>query len=112
MENKMETEVYTSSGNIFADLELPDADEQFAKAELAAAIRRLIRERGLTQTRAAQVLGTTQARVSDLYNGKIARMTYDRLLGFLNALDCDVQITLKPRREDALPSHGKTLVTT
>ncbi len=105
-------DVYTSGGNIFADLELPDADEQLAKAELAAAIRRLIRERGLTQTRAAQVLGTTQARISDLYNGKIARMTYDRLLGFLNALDCDVQITVTPRPKAEASAHGKTLVTT
>ena len=104
------TKFIPGSGNVFADLGLDDADEQMAKAELASQIRRLIEERGLNQTQAAALLGTTQARVSELYNGKIARMTYDRLLGFLNALDCDVAITVSPRRAEGLPARGRILV--
>ena len=102
-------DVYTSSGNIFADLELPDAEGQLAKAELAAAVRHLIRARGLDRLAAAQALGVTLEQVSDLYGGGIARMTYGRPLGFLNALDCDVQITLRPR-SGGTPTRGKTLV--
>ena len=104
------TQFVVGNGNVFADLGLDDADEQLAKAQLAARIRRIIQERGLNQTQAAEVLGTTQARVSELYNGKIARMTYDRLLGFLNALDCDVSITVTPRPVEDSHSRGKTLV--
>lgn len=83
-----------SSGNVFADFGLEDADDLMAKAELALAIRKRIEQRGLTQTQAAELIGTTQARISELYNAKVMKMTFDRLLGFLNALECDAYITV------------------
>ncbi len=89
--------VFPSSGNVFADLGLPDPEARLAKAKLAHAIRSRIREYGLNQTQAAERLGTTQARVSEVMNGKIGRMSYELLLDYLNALDCDVQITILPR---------------
>ena len=99
-----------SSGNVFADFGIPDANEHLVKADLALKIRQLLRERGLTQTEAARLLGTSQARVSELYNSKVAQMTYDRLLGWLNALGNDVQITVVTLRADDPRQRGKTLI--
>lgn len=94
--------VFASSGNVFADLGLSDPEARLAKAKLAYAIRSRIREYGLNQTQAAERLGTTQARVSELMNGKISKMSYELLLDYLNALECDVQITILPRSRNAL----------
>jgi predicted XRE-type DNA-binding protein len=99
-----------SSGNVFADLGIPDADAHLVKADLASRIRQGLQERGLTQTEAARLLGTSQARVSELYNGKVAQMTYDRLLGWLNALGNDVQITIATATADDRQGRGKTLL--
>ena len=99
-----------SRGNVFADLGISNADEHLVKADLAFKIRHLLRERGLTQTESARVLGTSQARVSKLYNGKFAQMTYDRLLGWLNALGNDVQITVVPLSEDDERKRGRIRV--
>ena len=87
-----------SSGNVFTDLGVPDAQEHLAKADLAHEIRLAIRERGLTQTEAARMLGTSQARVSEVMGGHVQGMTYDRLIGFLNSLERDVQFTVTDRR--------------
>ena len=89
--------VEESIGNVFADLGLPDADELMAKAELARTIRRLIERRGLTQTDAARLLGTTQPKVSDLFRGRLDGFSMERLYRFLNALGQDVQIVVKPK---------------
>jgi len=97
MQNKKEG-VFPSSGNVFADLGLPDPDVRMAKALLAQAIRARIKEYGLNQTQAAERLGITQARVSEIMNGKVGKTSYDLLLNYLNTLQCDVEITIVPRR--------------
>jgi len=89
--------VTRSSGNIFKDLGLPDADELLAKADLAIEISWIIRDRGLTQTEAAEILGVDQAKVSALMRGKLAGFSMERLYRFLNALGRDVQIVVKPK---------------
>jgi predicted XRE-type DNA-binding protein len=89
--------VYDSSGNIFEDLGLPNPEERLAKAELARVIRTILRERGLTQAQAAELLGIKQPDVSDLVRGKLARFSMERLERFLNALDMDVRIQIGPR---------------
>ena len=61
-----ETEVYHGSGNVFADLSLPDAEERLAKAELARQILNIITKRRLTQAQAAELLGIDQPKVSAL----------------------------------------------
>lgn len=99
-----------SSGNVFADFGLPNADAHLVKADLAFKVRQLIQERQLTQSEAARLLGTSQARISELYNGKVAQMTYDRLLGWLNALGSDVQITVVTLSGDDPRKQGRTLV--
>ncbi|HLV79110.1 MAG TPA: helix-turn-helix transcriptional regulator [Chthonomonadaceae bacterium] len=100
--------VVSGSGNIFADLGLEDADEDLAKVELAAKIRQRVKAKGLTQTQAAQVLGTDQGRVSDVMTGKIGGMTYDRLLRFLKLLECNVRIIVEEPNEDH--SQGRVFV--
>jgi predicted XRE-type DNA-binding protein len=89
-----ETSFERSSGNVFADLGIPDAETHLAKADLAHEIRVAIRERGLTQTEAARRLGTSQARVSEILSGRVQGMTYDRLIGFLDRLGRDVVFTV------------------
>jgi predicted XRE-type DNA-binding protein len=88
-----------SSGNIFADLGVENSEEELAKAKMAYAISRIIKERGLTQTQAAQILGTNQARVSDIVNAKVTSISYDRLIKFLRALEYTVTFEIVPIRE-------------
>jgi predicted XRE-type DNA-binding protein len=90
--------VRRSSGNVFADLKLPDAHEYLAKAQLAAQIHQAIKNRKLTQTAAGKLLGISQPKVSALLNGRLDGFSTDRLLRFLNALGYDVTITVSPRR--------------
>jgi predicted XRE-type DNA-binding protein len=101
-------DVTPSSGNVFADLGLPNADELLAKAELVRQISKAIEARGLTQKEAAAVTGTTQPKISELLRGHLSGFSMDRLIRFLNALDRDVEIIVKkkPRSRD----HGKVKV--
>ena len=86
------------SDNIFADLGIPDAQEQLHKAQIALAIRAVIAASGLTQQEAAQQMGTSQSKVSLIAGGKLAGFGSDRLLKYLRALECDIEIkiTRKP----------------
>jgi len=86
-----------SSGNVFADLGLPDAAELLAKADVAIEIGRMLGERGLSQAEAARLLRTSQPRISDLRRGKLEGFTLDRLVRFLNALDQDVEMRVRPK---------------
>jgi predicted XRE-type DNA-binding protein len=89
--------VTESSGNVFADLGLPNPEELLAKATLVLKISEIIKGRHLSQAEAAKVLGTTQPKVSNLMNGRLQGFSMERLLRFLNALDRDVQIVVKRR---------------
>ena len=85
-----------SSGNVFKDLGLPDADELLLKAELGFEIFRIIEDRGLTQTQAAKILGTNQPDISGLRKGKFSHYSIERLLTFLNRLNRDIEIRITP----------------
>lgn len=89
--------VHDSSGNVFADMGMADADERLAKAEMARFVRAAIRERGLTQQEAARMLGLRQPDVSDLMRGKLGRFSRIRLERMLNALDMEIRIQVGPR---------------
>jgi predicted XRE-type DNA-binding protein len=91
--------VEASSGNVFADLELPDADEALAKAGLVHRICAILSEQKLTQARAATLLGIDQPKVSALLRGKFDGFSTTRLFRFLNALGQDVEITIRPKRQ-------------
>ena len=98
-----EIELVESCGNVFADLGLSNPDERMAKAELALAITRRIRGRGLNQSEAAALLQTSQAIVSAILRGRLSNFSYDRLLRFLNKLGCDVQIVVNPSADVDAP---------
>jgi predicted XRE-type DNA-binding protein len=102
--NKMPNREYTlSSGNVFADLNLPHADDLLAKAELAAKIVAEIKRRRLTQTRAAAVLGIDQPKVSALKQGKLSGFSIERLMRLILRLgrDVEIRVTAKPRSGSA-----------
>jgi len=89
--------VHDSTGNVFLDMGMRDAEERLAKAELARVIRKEVADRGLTQTEAADLLGVKQPDISDLIRGKLARFSLGRLERFLNALDLEIRIQIGPR---------------
>ncbi len=101
--------VTPSSGNVFADLGLPDAGVALAKADLAHRIAELIRQRKYTQTRAAEVLGLTQPKVSDLVRGHLPGFTVDRLLKLLNRLGQDVEIAVRPTSRKNSPASTRVV---
>jgi predicted XRE-type DNA-binding protein len=84
------------SGNVFADLGLPNPDLALAKADLVVRIRSLIVERKLTQAKAAKLLRLDQPKVSALVRGRVEGYSMDRLFRFLNALGQRVEITVRP----------------
>lgn len=90
-----EIPAFESSGNVFADLGLPDAEEALTKAELAIAAASIIEERGLTQKQAAEILGIAQPKVSALLRGQLTGFSMERLLRFLNALGHNVRIIVE-----------------
>ena len=94
MSDDAETTITPSSGNVFADLDLPDAEDLLAKANLALHIRRTIKARKLTQVQAAGLLGLDQPKVSSIINGRLEGFSTDRLMRFLNDLGCDVKISV------------------
>src|SRR5256886_16009678 len=93
--------VEQGSGNVFADLGLPNPDLALAKAELVQRIRDLIAERKLTQVKAAKVLGLDQPKVSALVRGRVEGYSIDRLFRFLTALGQRVEITVRPSADNA-----------
>lgn len=91
-------EVTPSCGNVFADLDLPDPELLLAKAKLSIKIERLIKERRLTQAKAAALMGLTQPNVSDLLRGRLDGFTLDRLFRCLDALGQEIEIIVRPKR--------------
>ena len=90
------------SGNVFADLGLPNAEEMLAKAELAQKITSVIARRRLTQAEAAKLLGVNQPKVSALKRGRLSGFSLERLVRFLILLGRDVEIVVKERRRPRL----------
>jgi len=89
------TSVTRGSGNVFADIGLPNPAEQLAKAQLVSMIDDVIRDRGLTQENAAALMGIDQPKVSHLLRGRFHGFSTHRLLEFLNALGRDVEIVVR-----------------
>jgi predicted XRE-type DNA-binding protein len=88
--------VTRGSGNVFADLGLSNPEERLAKAELALAISRAIKERGLTQRQAAALMGIDQPKVSHVLRGRLADFSTERLMSFLTGLGRDIEIVVRP----------------
>lgn len=90
------TEVQRSSGNVFADLGLPDADKLKIKSGLVIEIRKAMRRLGLTQQEAAKRMGITQPKVSDMMRGDFSNLSERKLMDCLNRLGYDIEIKIKP----------------
>lgn len=88
-------EIEEGSGNVYADLDMPDAGEMFIKARLAVRIGELIKTRLLTQQAAADVLGITQPKLSGLLRGQFRRVSEAKMLECLNRLGQDVEIVVR-----------------
>jgi predicted XRE-type DNA-binding protein len=105
--------VERSSGNVFADLGLPNPEEHLVKAALALTISRTIRARGLSQEQAGDILDLAQPKVSDLVRGHLDKFTIDRLLRYLRKLDYDITISFQPKppsRKEAVIHVEETFV--
>jgi predicted XRE-type DNA-binding protein len=94
--NKIEFEA--SSGNVFADLGLPDAEELKIKSGLAIEITRAVRRMGLTQQEAGRRMGISQAKVSGLMRGDFSNLSEGKLMECLNRLGYDIEINLRPAK--------------
>ena len=95
-----ETMIERGSGNVYADLGMPDAEEMFAKAKLVTAISTTIKQRALTQHAAAKIMGIDQPKVSQLLKGQFRGYSSDRLMHFLTLLGQDVIIMIVPHTSD------------
>ena len=87
--------VYAGSGNVYADLGYPAADEMLVKARLVSEIAEIIQRRGLTQVEAAKLLGLTQPKVSAMLRGQFRGFSERKLIDCLTSLGRDVQIVIK-----------------
>ena len=98
--NTSEVSVERGSRNVFADLDLPDADTHLLKAELVSRLDDIIRQRRTTQAEAARVLGLSRPDLSRLLRGSFQEYSLERLLRFLMALGCDIDIVIRPSVSD------------
>lgn len=85
------------SGNVFADLGLPDSDERQLRVQLAVRLNDLLQAERLTQAAAAKRLGIAQPHVSELKNYKLGRFSSERLLHYITLLNRDIEIFIRPR---------------
>ncbi|MFM7567232.1 MAG: helix-turn-helix domain-containing protein [Betaproteobacteria bacterium] len=92
-------EIEISSGNVFADLGLADAEKLKIKSGLVIEITRAVRRLGLTQEEAGRRMGIAQPRVSGMMRGDFANLSERKLMECLNRLGYDIEITVRPAAE-------------
>jgi predicted XRE-type DNA-binding protein len=92
-------EVETGSGNVFADLDLPDAGKLKIKSGLVIEISRAVRRLGLTQEEAGQRMGIPQPKVSAMMRGDFTNFSERKLMECLNRLGYDIEIKVRPTKE-------------
>lgn len=88
------TEFEIGSGNVFADLGLPDSNELFIKSSIAITIHREIKARCLKQKEAAALMEIPQPHVSNIMHGRLDGFSIERLIRLLNKFDLDVQMSI------------------
>lgn len=89
-------EIIRGSDNPFEDVGLPEPDTKLLKADLAAEIIRILRERNMTGVQAAEATGFQESDISRIRNADLGRFTIDRLVTILNRLDHKVRLTVCP----------------
>lgn len=95
----------TSSGNVFADISLDNAEELQTRSELIVEINKIIRKRGLTQSEVATAVGLSQSDVSLLTRGTVTRFSTDRIIKVLLRLGHDLEIVVKPKPRGRATGH-------
>ena len=101
MTKRRRMKVEVGSGNVFADLGLPDAEEMLLKSQIVMELHRLIKQRILTQTAAAKLIGIGQPDLSNVLRGRFRGYSAERLMRMLTAFDRDVVISVRPHRKKA-----------
>ena len=96
---KMKIEFEESSGNVFADLGLEDADELQTRAMIGYHVLQIAKKKRMKQRELADLLHVKQAEVSHLLNGHFSRFTTDKLLDFLKRLNLKVTIQISPHKQ-------------
>lgn len=97
-------EIERSSGNVYADLGFPDAEQMLVKAQLVSKIGEILRERGWTQQQASKVLGIPQPKLSKMLRGQFRGISETKMLECLTKLGRDIQIVIGS--EKAPPAVG------
>jgi predicted XRE-type DNA-binding protein len=92
-----------SSGNVFADLGLADADELLMRGKIGIQVLHLLKKRNLEQREMSELLGIPQPEVSHLMDGEFQRFSEGKLLLFLKRLDTEITLHLRP------PNGGKSI---
>ncbi len=96
MSKKNDTAIRRGTGNIFADLNFPDADTHLLKAQLMSRVQDTMRDRKLNQTEAARIMGVSQPDVSRMLRGQFRDVSVERIMRMLTKLGCEVDIVVKP----------------
>jgi len=104
--SKGEPRVTEGSGNVFADLGLPNPEQELLKAQLTLQIYTILKNSGMTQVEIAKILAVQQPQVSLLMRNRAGNFSVGRLMEFLVALRQDVEITVRPSRKE----HGELSV--
>ena len=96
-----DSEITRSSGSVFEDLGLPDAKEMLVKSNLAIIIQDIIEYKGLTQTKAAQIMGLSQPKLSDLLKGKFRGVSEAKMMECITRLGRDIKIEVAAEERPA-----------
>jgi predicted XRE-type DNA-binding protein len=97
--------VTKSNGNVFADLGLPSSESDMLKVHIARAITITLERRNLTQTEAAEILGTDQAKISEIVRGRLKSFAIERLLSYLLRLGRDVDVRISKKLNENRPGE-------
>ena len=99
------SKIEQGSTNVYADLGLEDAEEMLVKAQLATKIGEIIKRRKLTQVQAAELLGMTQPKLSNLLRGQFRGISEAKMLECLTHLGRNVEIVVKPAGRTQSTGH-------
>ena len=91
-------QIQRGSGNVFADLGLPDAEKLRIKTGLVIELRKAMCSLSLTQQEAARRMGITQPKVSGMMRGDFANLSERKLMDSLTRLGYDIEIKIRPAK--------------
>ena len=98
---KEQLELVRGSGNIYRDLDVPDADVRQLKAILATEIIKTLEKKGLSVRKAQSLTGIDAGDFSRVRNADFRRISVERLMAMINGLGSRVQVAVKLSRAEA-----------